>query len=117
MPRTCKNSIVTRNNLPGYDAGLSITVTGLRGHSGIEINEQRANANQVLTRVLYDIQQQYPISLASFEGGVKHNAIPSKAVAVLSVRSEDVAAIKTLLAYQENNTNTNIAYRIQALHL
>ena len=39
--------------------------------------------------------------LASFVGGVKHNAIPSKAVAVLSVRSEDVAAIKTLLAYQE----------------
>lgn len=55
----------------------------------------------MLTRVLYDIQQQYPISLAFFEGGVKHNAIPSKAVAVLSVRSEDVAAIKTLLAYQE----------------
>ncbi|MBF1754267.1 MAG: aminoacyl-histidine dipeptidase, partial [Veillonella sp.] len=53
------------------------------------------------TRVLYDIQQQYPVSLASFEGGVKHNAIPSKSVAVLSVRSEDVAAIKALLAYQE----------------
>ena len=90
------------NNQPGYDAGLSITVTGLKGgHSGIEINEQRANSNQVLTRVLYDIQQQYPVSLASFEGGVKHNAIPSKSVAVLSVRSEDVAAIKALLAYQE----------------
>lgn len=97
-----KIPLLRDNNQPGYDAGLSITVTGLKGgHSGIEINEQRANANQVLTRVLYDIQQQYPISLASFEGGVKHNAIPSKAVAVLSVRSEDVAAIKTLLAYQE----------------
>ena len=56
---------------------------------------------KVLTRVLYDIQQQYPVCLASFEGGVKHNAIPSKAVAVLSVRAEDVAAIKTLIAYQE----------------
>ena len=97
-----KIPLLRDNNQPGYDAGLSITVTGLKGgHSGIEINEQRANANQVLTRVLYDIQQQYPISLAFFEGGVKHNAIPSKAVAVLSVRSEDVAAIKTLLAYQE----------------
>ena len=90
------------NNQPGYDAGLSLTVTGLKGgHSGIEICEQRANANQVLSRVLYDIQQQYPVCLASFEGGVKHNAIPSKAVAVLSVRAEDVAAIKTLIAYQE----------------
>ena len=39
--------------------------------------------------------------MASFEGGVKHNAIPSKSVAVLSVRSQDVAAIKSLLAYQE----------------
>ncbi|MDU3878261.1 MAG: aminoacyl-histidine dipeptidase [Veillonella sp.] len=94
--------LLRENNQPGYDAGLSFTVTGLKGgHSGIEINEQRANANQVLTRVLYDIQQQYPVCLASFEGGVKHNAIPSKAVAVLSVRAEDVAAIKTLIAYQE----------------
>ena len=84
--------LLRENNQPGYDAG---------GHSGIEINEQRANANQVLTRVLYDIQQQYPVCLASFEGGVKHNAIPSKAVATLSVRAEDVEAIKTLVAYQE----------------
>ena len=69
-PLVVKIPLLRDNNQPGYDAGLSITVTGLKGgHSGIEINEQRANANQVLTRVLYDIQQQYPISLASFEGG------------------------------------------------
>ena len=102
-----KIPLLRDNNQPGYDAGLSITVTGLKGgHSGIEINEQRANANQVLTRVLYDIQQQYPVSLASFEGGVKHNAIPSKSVAVLSVRSEDVSAIKALLAYQVEDVAT-----------
>ena len=57
--------LLRENNQPGYDAGLSFTVTGLKGgHSGIEINEQRANANQVLTRVLYDIQQQYPCMLS-----------------------------------------------------
>ena len=93
--------LLRENNLQGYDAGLSLAVTGLKGgHSGIEIIEQRANANQVLARVLYDLQKQYSINLASFTGGVKHNAIPSKAVAKFSVRSEDVEAIKTLLEFQ-----------------
>ena len=92
--------LLRENNLPGYDAGLSITVQGLKGgHSGIEIIEQRANANQVLARVLYDLEKQYPINIASFAGGVKHNAIPSKAVVTLSARSEDIGAIKTLLEY------------------
>lgn len=94
--------LLRENNLPGYNAGLSITVKGLKGgHSGIEIIEQRANANQVLARVLYDLNKQYAYNLASFDGGVKHNAVPSKAVATMSVRTEDVEAIKTLIAFYE----------------
>ena len=35
--------LLRENNLPGYDAGLSLTVKGLKGgHSGIEIIEQRS---------------------------------------------------------------------------
>ena len=104
--------LLRENNLPGYDAGLSLTVKGLKGgHSGIEIIEQRANANQVLARVLYDLEKQYSFNLASFVGGVKHNAIPSKAVATMSVRNEDIEAIKTLIKFYEKEYKHEFAIK------
>ena len=104
--------LLRENNLPGYDAGLSLTVKGLKGgHSGIEIIEQRANANQVLARVLYDLEKQYSFNLASFVGGVKHNAIPSKAVATMSVRNDDIEAIKTLIKFYEKEYKHEFAIK------
>lgn len=104
--------LLRENNLPGYNAALSISVQGLQGgHSGIEIIEQRANANQVLARVLYDLEKQYSLNLASFKGGVKHNAIPSKAVATITVRPEDITAIKTLLAFYEKQYQQEFAVK------
>ena len=104
--------LLRENNLPGYDAGLALTVQGLKGgHSGIEIIEQRANANQVLARVLYDLEKHYSFNLASFVGGVKHNAIPSKAVATMSVRKEDIEAIKTLIVFYEKEYKHEFAIK------
>lgn len=104
--------LLRENNLPGYNAALSISVQGLQGgHSGIEIIEQRANANQILARVLYDLEKQYSLNLASFQGGIKHNAIPSKAVATITVRPEDVPAIKTLLAFYEKQYQQEFAVK------
>ena len=94
--------LLRENVLPNFNTGLTITVAGLKGgHSGIEINQQRANSNQILTRILYDLQKQYPYNLATFKGGTKHNAIPNKTVATIAVRQEDVEPIKKLLAYYQ----------------
>ncbi len=55
------------------------------GHSGDEINKNRANAIKLMTRFLLSSSNKYDIKLISFEGGNKHNAIPRYAEAVIAV--------------------------------
>ena len=55
------------------------------GHSGMEINLGRGNANQQLCRFLWENIEKYNISLASIDGGGLANAIPREAWAVVGV--------------------------------
>ncbi len=57
------------------------------GHSGVEINAGRANANKVLGSVLARL----PMRLASIDGGSKDNAIPRESVAVVLSEAENFA--------------------------
>ncbi|UTC67519.1 MULTISPECIES: aminoacyl-histidine dipeptidase [unclassified Treponema] len=69
---------------------LKITVGGLLGgHSGIEINKQRANSIKLLGRVLYNIKQNEKINIVEISGGSKHNAIAKDAYAVIAVENTD----------------------------
>ena len=44
-----------------------ITLKGLRGgHSGLEINEGRGNANKLLARIVHDLLIEFDSQLASF---------------------------------------------------
>ena len=55
------------------------------GHSGDDINKNRANANKLLARILYQLMQRYGIGVASLNGGNLSNAIPRNAEAVITV--------------------------------
>lgn len=82
----------------GYKA-LKIIVTGLRGgHSGMEINEGRGNANKTMARVLLPLIHNFKGRLASFDGGNMRNAIPREAEAVIAVPADKVAAATELVA-------------------
>jgi dipeptidase D len=62
-----------------------LKVKGLKGgHSGVDIDLGRANAIQVLARLLWKISASAPIKLSSIEGGNLRNAIPREAQAVFS---------------------------------
>ncbi|MDR0880081.1 MAG: aminoacyl-histidine dipeptidase [Clostridioides sp.] len=75
------------------DAALEIEINGLLGgHSGIEIGLQRANANKLMCRLLNLLTVDF--DLACIEGGIKHNAIPNEAKAIISVNGSDVEAAK-----------------------
>ncbi len=74
---------------------LSINVKGLRGgHSGMEINEGRGNANKVMARLLLPILRDTKGRLVSISGGNLRNAIPREAFAVVAVPAESVEAVK-----------------------
>lgn len=75
-----------------------ITVGGLKGgHSGMEINKQRANANLVLMRLVDRGREKGDLRLCRLSGGTKHNAIPSTAQAGIIIKDqESLDAIKDL---------------------
>ena len=72
----------------GYKA-FRVIVGGLRGgHSGMEINEGRGNANKVMARALLPIISHMKGKLVSFDGGNMRNAIPREAEAVIAIPAE-----------------------------
>jgi dipeptidase D len=76
------------------DVALKVSLTGLKGgHSGVDINLQRGNANKLMFRFLKDAVADYEARLASIDGGSLRNAIPREAFAVITVPAEGVEDI------------------------
>ncbi|MDO5028188.1 MAG: aminoacyl-histidine dipeptidase [Bacillota bacterium] len=66
-----------------------LTIAGLKGgHSGMEINKQRANAILVLMRLIDRARKAGDLRLCHLSGGVKHNAIPSQAQAGIRIKDQ-----------------------------
>jgi dipeptidase D len=64
------------------------------GHSGVNINEERANAIRVLVRALVQIKKDFDMRLADISGGTAHNAIPRDAWADIFIPRESFKAIE-----------------------
>lgn len=89
-------------------SALRINVSGLKGgHSGIEINKQRANAIKILGRILYEIKKE--CNITNINGGSKHNAISKNAET--TIVSKDTDKIKK--AAEELYKNIKEEYRIE----
>lgn len=83
-----------------------LTLKGLRGgHSGLEINQGRGNANKLLARVVHDLLVEFDCQLASFEGGNMRNAIPREAHAVLLFNPEDMDGLNEYIQEYEAQIN------------
>lgn len=86
------NAIFKYNEVPTAedDIAFEVTLSGLRGgHSGIDINLGRANANKLMTRFLKYAAANFESMLSHFEGGNMRNAIPREARAVVTIDSDD----------------------------
>jgi dipeptidase D len=65
---------------------LQINISGLLGgHSGMDIDKGRGNANKWMARLLWELQQSQTIQLLYFDGGSLRNAIPREASAIIAV--------------------------------
>ena len=81
------------------DVAVKVTLQGLRGgHSGLEIQEGRGNANKMMVRFVREAIEETEARLASWHGGNMRNAIPFKAEVVLTLPKENVEALKELAA-------------------
>lgn len=78
---------------------LQVKITGLLGgHSGIEIDKGRGNANCLLGRILKGMSERFAFSLVTMHGGLADNAIPREAEAVIVV---DITMVETAIAYAQ----------------
>ena len=86
---TCKCVMpVTKESFRGVLA--KIHISGLKGgHSGAEIDKERANANALMGRVLHRLSEKCLLSIVELEGGRADNVIPGKCDATISLDLND----------------------------
>ena len=74
---------------------VTLTLTGLKGgHSGVEINKGRVNADTLMGRFLNHMSKAEDFDIISLNGGDKGNAIPNRCVAELVVTNPDLFKTK-----------------------
>ena len=93
------------------DIAYKISLTGLHGgHSGLDINMGRGNANKLLFRLLKMAVATCEARLASYEGGNLRNAITREAFAVVTIPEEERANFLNLVAQTEVIFKTEYAF-------
>jgi len=76
-----------------------VKIFGLQGgHSGVDIHEQRGNANVLLARTLGVLRRSADFMLADLTGGSAHNAIPREAQARLAIKETEQQSLEGRLA-------------------
>lgn len=69
---------------------FEISIRGLLGgHSGMDIDKGRGNANKWLARLIWEARKVVAVQLHSFDGGSLRNAIPREATAIVAVSQAD----------------------------
>src|SRR6056297_957532 len=100
-----------------YNNAFRIFVHGLSGgHSGVDIDKEKANSNKLLGRILYKIKDE--IDLKSISGGSKTNAIPREAEAVILTDNRDLVENKInnhleLIKKEYQVTDPNINFKLE----
>ena len=110
---------VTRLDAKGQK--LTVKISGLMGgHSGAEIDKNRANANILLGKLLYNLKKDTEFALICVQGGQKDNAITREAVAEILVTEEEINAVKETAAKMQSawreeytGTDENITVTVQ----
>lgn len=78
----------------GSSTFLEISIRGLiGGHSGMDIDKDRANANKFMNRILYHLVSTVRYQLVSIDGGSLRNAIPRESTAIIAVKNDDVPRV------------------------
>ncbi|MDP4185449.1 MAG: beta-Ala-His dipeptidase, partial [Bacteroidota bacterium] len=85
--------------VPSDHHAFSVSITGLKGgHSGMDINLGRGNANKIFFRLLKELNYLYGARLASISGGSLRNAIPREAFGVITIDQSHVDDVHDFIA-------------------
>lgn len=98
---------------------------GMRGgHSGVNINEERANAIIILARTLHRIKSKSPVFISSITGGTAHNAIPRDAECTFFILQNFETEANQIVKEMENifknefkNTDADLFLKFEPVQL
>jgi dipeptidase D len=94
-----------------------LALTGLTGgHSGIDIDKGRGNANRLLVRVLRALEP-YGARLIDYQGGTLRNALPREAFATLVLDEDEGEAAQARLAEVQRELADELAGVDEGLRL
>ena len=86
----------TMEAVPAGMVAYKLFVKGLKGgHSGMDINLGRANANKVLNTMMLMAAEKYGLRMACIDGGSLRNAIPREAMAIVIVPEDKKEEFET----------------------
>jgi dipeptidase D len=89
--------------VPEGVSSFKLVISGLKGgHSGLDINLGRGNANKLVIRFLKYVTRELDVRLAAISGGGMRNAIPREAWAVVLVPDENIAQLKKAVNQYES---------------
>ena len=102
--------------IPTNYTGFTLTVNGLQGgHSGMEIHKGLGNANKLMNRMLWTLNNACSLIIHEIEGGGLRNAIPRESnskIAIankdLAVANETIAKLTSELKAEHSNTDKNL---------
>ncbi len=99
---------------------MYIGIDGLTGgHSGIDINKNRGNANVLMGRLLGELNNRFDFLIAHIEGGIRMNSIPTSSRAIIYIDEQGHLALTEHLKhvtsqiideYTATDTNINISF-------
>jgi dipeptidase D len=107
--------------IPGGYQLIKLTAGGMKGgHSGIDINKEKANAIKVITQALHLLKKSVDLRLAAISGGTAHNAIPRDAEAFIFIPAKELeqvklgtAEVESVLRAEYKNTDPDLYLRVE----
>lgn len=86
----------SEEDVPTNFTTYTIILKGLKGgHSGMDIHLGRGNANLLMNRVLFELNQVVDVRISELEGGSLRNAIPRESFGKVVFAAENADAIRS----------------------
>lgn len=108
-------------DVKGDHKAYKVNLTGLKGgHSGLDINLGRGNANKLINRFLWKVSRELGVKLAGLEGGTLRNAIPREAFATVVVPAnqssnfeKEVNAYEQTLKIELGSVEPDLSFKVE----
>ncbi|MFZ9956977.1 MAG: M20/M25/M40 family metallo-hydrolase, partial [Flavobacteriales bacterium] len=101
---------------PAGCKAVKIALTGLKGgHSGVDIHLGRANANKVMNRFLYEVNQKFSLRITEIKGGSLRNAIPRESFVTAVIPADNENELQSLASEFQNQIRAEFKMEEKAL--